>query len=114
MLNRTEKKKTTTRKQRTRHDSTKRPVVKITKSNEPRHEKICPGFSSRLRLKPACAATEAIKRLEISDIETRDIILSKLRTTKALIILRGCAGLSACLLFAYGKNRFSHDVAQIN
>ena len=29
-----------------------------------------------------------------------------------LIRLRGCAGLSAPLLFAYGINRFSHDVAQ--
>ena len=30
-------------------------------------------------------------RLEISAIESRDIILSKQRTTKALIRLRGCA-----------------------
>ena len=41
----------------------------------------------------------------------RDIILSRQRTTKALIRLRGCAGWSAPLLFAYGINRFSHDVA---
>ena len=47
--------------------------------------------------------------LEISDIETRGIILSRQRTTKALI----CAGWSAPLLFAYGKNRFSHDVTRI-
>ena len=30
-----------------------------------------------------------------------------------LIRLHGCAGWSASLLFAYGKNRFSHDVAHI-
>ena len=35
-------------------------------------------------------------------------------TTKALIRLRRCAGWSAPLLFAYGINRFSHDVAHIN
>ena len=47
------------------------------------------------------------------DIETRGIILSRQRTTKALTRLRGCAGWSVPLLFAYGINRFSHDVAQI-
>ena len=45
---------------------------------------------------------------EISDIE-RDIIQSRL---EVLLRLRGCAGWSAPLLFAYGINRFSHDVAQ--
>ena len=47
------------------------------------------GVFDQVRLKPA---TEANWRLEISDIETRDIILSRQRTTKALIRLRGCAG----------------------
>ena len=51
--------------------------------------------------------------IEISDLKTRDIILSRQRIAKALIRLRGCAGWSAPLMFAYGKNRFSHDVAQI-
>ena len=46
-------------------------------------------------------------------VETRDIILSRQRITKALIRLHGCAGWSAPLLFAYGKNKFSHDGAQI-
>ena len=46
-------------------------------------------------------------------IETTYIILSKQRITKALIRLRGCAGWSVSLLFAYGKNRFSHDIAQL-
>ena len=43
-------------------------------------------------------------------------LLSRQRTTKALIRLRGCAGWSASLLFTYDKNRLSHDVAhfQIN
>ena len=71
------------------------------------------GVCDQGRLKPACAATEARQRLEISDIETRDIILSRQRTTQVLIRLCRCAGWSAPLLFAYGINRFSHDVAQI-
>ena len=48
---------------------------------------------------------------EDSDIETRANILSRQRKTKGLIRLRGCAGLSAALVFAYGKIRFSHDAA---
>ena len=59
------------------------------------------GVSDQARHKPACAATEAIWSLEISAIESRAIILSKQRTTKAMIRLRGCAGWSAPLLFAY-------------
>ena len=51
--------------------------------------------------------------LEISDIETRSVILSRQQTTNALIRLRGCAGWSAPLLFAYDMNRFSHDVAHL-
>ena len=54
-------------------------------SNEPRHEKTC----------------------------FRGFRLGQ-RTTKALIRLRGFAGWSAPLLFAYSINRFSHDVAQIS
>ena len=45
------------------------------------------------------------------DIETKGIILSRQRAIKVLIRLRGCAGLSALLLFAYGINRVFHDVA---
>ena len=59
------------------------------------------GVSDRAKLKPACTATEASYSNEISAIESRDIILSKQRTTKALIRLRRCAGWSAPLLFAY-------------
>ena len=49
----------------------------------------------------ARSATEASMRLEILVTETRDITLSRQRTTKVLIRLRGCAGWSAPLLFAY-------------
>ena len=63
----------------------------------------------QVRLKPVSSASETNWNLEISDIETKDIILSRQRTTKALIRL-----LSVPLLFAYGKNRFSHDLAQRN
>ena len=50
---------------------------------------------------PACTATEVSYSLEISAKESRDIILSKQQRTKVLIRLRGCAGWSAPLLFAY-------------
>ena len=43
------------------------------------------GVRDQLRFKLACAATEAMQRLEISNIETRGIIPSKQRITKALI-----------------------------
>ena len=46
-------------------------------------------------------------------IASKGIILSRQRTTKVLIRLRGCAGWSAPLLFAYGINRFYHDMAHI-
>ena len=50
------------------------------------------GICDEARHKPACAATEARQRLEISEIDTRGIILSRQQKTKALIRLRGCAG----------------------
>ena len=50
------------------------------------------GVCHQVRLELACAATEARYRLEILNIETRGIILSRQRTTKALIRLHGCAG----------------------
>ena len=60
-----------------------------------------PGVCDQVRLKPAYSATGASMRLEILVTETRDTTLSSQRTTKALIRLRGCAGWSAPLLFAY-------------
>ena len=59
------------------------------------------GVSNQVRLKLACSATKASMRLESLVTETRDITLSRQRTAKALIRLRGCAGWSAPLLSAY-------------
>ena len=67
------------------------------------------GVYDQGRLKLTHSATETSWGLEILGVETRGI-LSRPRTTKALIRLRGCTGWSAPLLFAYGKNRFSHNV----
>ena len=71
------------------------------------------GVCDQVRLKPACSASETRKRLKIYDIGTRSIILSRQRTTRALIRLRVCGGWSVPLLFAYDKSRFSHDVVQL-
>ena len=71
------------------------------KTFEPQHDKTC------LREFPIRPETNRPKQpqkltsLEISAVESTDIILSKQWTTKALIGLRGCAGWSAPLLFAY-------------
>ena len=63
----------------------------------------------RVRHKPPWTATEASQRLEISDIETRDITLSRQRTTKARLRR---PELHLCWSsMAYG--RFSHDEARI-
>ena len=44
--------------------------------NEPRHEKTSILVSDRVRHKPGCTATEDGLRLEISDLESRGIVLS--------------------------------------
>ena len=80
---------------------------------EPRHEKTCLRVSDQVRHRSACSSTEASLSLQILDIETRGIILYRKWTTKVLIRLRGCAGWSAPLLFAYGISRFFHDVAEL-
>ena len=49
------------------------------------------GFD-QIRLKPVCSSKEAIYSNEIANIDTRDIILSRQRTTKVLIGLRGRGG----------------------
>ena len=67
----------------------------------------------QIRLKLACSATETSKSLEILYLVSIEIILSRQQTIKALIRLHGCGGWSAPLLFAYGINRFSHDVLLI-
>ena len=66
-------------------------------------QNVSSGVSDQARHKPACAATEASWSLEISAIESKVIILSKQRTTKALNRLCGCTGWSAPLLFANDK-----------
>ena len=71
------------------------------------------GVCDQVRHKPACSAGETKLGSCNLAIASRGIILSRQRTTKALIRLRGCASYSAALLFAYGKSKFSHDVAQI-
>ena len=53
------------------------------------------GIYDQVRLKPACSADETSFCLEISAVASRGIIVSRQRTTKALISLCGCAGWSA-------------------
>ena len=65
-------------------------------------ENVSSNIFDQVWLKPACPATEASYNLETLDIASIHIILSKQRTTKVLIRLRGCAGWSAPLLFVYG------------
>ena len=74
-------------------------------------ENLSSGFLVSWDSKPVCSTKEACCSHEIAYIETRYIILPRQRTTKVLIRLCGYAGWSAPLLFAYGKNRFSHDEA---
>ena len=70
--------------------------------------------SNQVRLKPNCSAAETSLRLAISAIARRGIILSRQQTTKVLIRLCRCAGWPAPLLFVYGINRFSHDMAHMS
>ena len=66
------------------------------------------GVCDQSRLKLACAAAVASYSLEILEIASICIFLSKQRITKVLIRLCRCAGWSALLLFAYGiKQVFS-------
>ena len=58
------------------------------------------GASNKARLKLVSSATETSLKIEISPVASPDMILSKKRNTKALIILRVCAGWSAPVLFA--------------
>ena len=64
-------------------------------------ENVSSGVSYQVRLRLACSATEASMRFDIFGTETRYITLSRQRTTRALIRLRGGTGWSASLLFAY-------------
>ena len=58
---------------------------------EPRHVKIClRGFATGLDTNRP-AQLQGLARVEILDLASIGIILSKQRTTKVLIRLRGCA-----------------------
>ena len=82
-------------------------------SIKPRHKKTCLRDFRPGKTQTGCSTTQMSESHDIADKETRHIILSRQRTTKALIRLRGCADWSAPLLFAYGLNRFSRDVTQL-
>ena len=70
------------------------------------------GVCDQVRLKPVCSATETSQSLEILDLASIGIILSRQRTRKALIRLRGIAGWSARLCCSHmTQSRFWHDVA---
>ena len=64
------------------------------------------GVSDQVIPKPACSATETSENGKLSLVASLDMILSKEQITKALIRLRGCAGLYAPLLFANTEDRF--------
>ena len=64
--------------------------------------RVCDQF----RLKSACSAKQTSYSFKI-------LAISRQGTIKVLIRLHRCANWSVPLLFAYGKRRFSHDVAQI-
>ena len=78
---------------------------------EPRHEKTClQGFVTRKDSNQP-GQLQGLDSLQSLDLASIGIILCRQQTTKALIRLHGCAGCSASLLFIYGINRYSHDVA---
>ena len=80
---------------------------------EPRHEKTClQEFPTRSDSNRP-AQPQKLARVLKFRLYNLDIILSKQRKTKALIRLRGCAGWSALLLFAYDIDTFSHGLAHI-
>ena len=71
------------------------------------------GVSDQVRRKLACSTLETSWSLEILDLASIYIILSRQRTIKELIRLRGCAGWYTPCLFVYCINRFSRDVARL-
>ena len=69
---------------------------------EPRHDKMClREFPTRPDTNRPAQPQKLARVLKFWAIEFKYIILSKQRTTKALIRLRGFAGWSVSLLFAY-------------
>ena len=72
------------------------------KPYEPRHDKMrLREFRTRPDTNWPAQPQKLATVFKILAIESSDIMLSKQRTTKALIRLCGCAGWSASLLFAY-------------
>ena len=68
--------------------------------------------SDQVRHKPGCTTTEDGKRLEISDLGSRGIVLSiYIAKTKALISFAVTAKLICVFVFAYVEGCFSHDEA---
>ena len=80
---------------------------------EPRHEKTNILVSDLVRHKPGCTATGDGYRLEILDLESRRIVLSMKRKTKAQISFAVTAKLICVFVFTYAKCLFSHDAAHI-
>ena len=64
-----------------------------------------------VKLKPDCLASETSRNIEILRIASGIIKLSRKRTTKALLSLRGCAGWSAPLLSTCSKVCLSRDTS---
>ena len=60
-------------------------------------------FSDQVRHKPGCEITGECSTLEISDLETKEMIVARQRKLKALICL--------CLCISHTKTRFSHESA---
>ena len=85
------------------------------KGYEPRHEETNVLVSDLVRNKQGCTALEDGKRLEISDFESRGIVLSiYVAKTKALISFAVTAKLICVFVFAYAKCWFSHDAAHMS
>ena len=81
---------------------------------EPRQGKTNILVSDLVRHKPGCTATENGYRLEISDLETRGIVLSGyVAKTKALISFAVTAKLICVFVFAYVKRWFSDDASHL-
>ena len=67
------------------------------------------GVSDQVRYKPGCTTTEDGRRLEISELGSRGIVLSN----KGADHLAVTAKLVCIFVFAYAKSRFSHDEAHV-
>ena len=66
------------------------------------------GVSDKVRLKPACSATETSLKIGILLVASLDMILYKRGITKT------CAGWSTPLLFANPEDRFSRMEANMD